>query len=116
MALALSREMGLAVVNSVNRYRLWGQRSVAWEMVDELGRSPDAVVLPVGNAGNITAGWAGFVQYRRAGKADSIPAMIGVQAEGAAARSEALPGAGDGRHGHKDREAGERKKASGLPG
>ncbi len=84
LALALSREMGLAVVNSVNRYRLWGQRSVAWEMTDELGRPPDAVVLPVGNAGNITAGWAGFVQYRRAVKADSVPAMIGVQAEGAA--------------------------------
>lgn len=84
LALSLSRELGLAVVNSVNRYRLWGQRSVAWEIIDELGHPPDAVVLPVGNAGNITAGWAGFVQYYRAGKAESVPAMIGVQAEGAA--------------------------------
>ncbi|HOI82617.1 MAG: threonine synthase [Thermovirgaceae bacterium] len=84
LALEVSRELGLAVVNSVNRYRLWGQRSVAWEICDELGHPPDVVVLPVGNAGNITASWAGFVQYSRIGKIGRIPAMFGVQAEGAA--------------------------------
>ncbi len=88
LALEVSRELGLAVVNSVNRYRLWGQRSVAWEICDELGHSPDVVVLPVGNAGNITASWAGFVQYFRIGKSDRIPAMFGVQAEGAAPLAE----------------------------
>ncbi len=84
LALEVSRELGLAVVNSVNRYRLWGQRSVAWEICDELGHAPDVVVLPVGNAGNITASWAGFVQYAGMGKSDRIPAMFGIQAEGAA--------------------------------
>jgi len=84
LALDVSREKGLAVVNSVNRYRLWGQRSVAWEISDELSHNPCAVVLPVGNAGNITASWAGFVQYAREGKGGPVPLMFGVQAEGAA--------------------------------
>ncbi len=73
LALEVSRELGLAVVNSVNRYRLWGQRSVAWEICDELGHSPDVVVLPVGNAGNITASWAGFVQYSGSARAIVSP-------------------------------------------
>lgn len=83
LALQAAGESGYAVVNSINRFRLWGQRSVAWEICDELGRAPDRIILPVGNAGNITASWAGFVQYARLGRSANIPVMIGVQAEGA---------------------------------
>jgi len=83
LALRVAEDSGYAVVNSVNRYRLWGQRSGAWEICDELGHAPDRLILPVGNAGNITAYWAGFVQYDRMGKSDGIPVMTGVQAEGA---------------------------------
>ena len=74
-------EEGLAVVvNSINPDRLEGQQTAAWEVVDELERMPDALALPVGNAGNITAYWRGF--RRRAGK--RLPRMLGFQAEGAA--------------------------------
>jgi threonine synthase len=74
-------EEGLAVVvNSINPDRLTGQQTAAWEVVDELGRMPDALALPVGNAGNITAYWRGF--RRRGGK--RLPRMLGFQAEGAA--------------------------------
>lgn len=83
LALKAAEESGYAVVNSINRFRLWGQRSVAWEICDELGHAPDRVILPVGNAGNITASWAGFVQYARLGRSAHIPVMTGVQAEGA---------------------------------
>jgi threonine synthase len=87
-ALELARQAAakqdLAIVNSVNPYRLWGQRSGAWEVCDELGKAPDATVLPVGNAGNITAWWAGYVQYARCGKSFGVPSMFGVQAVGAA--------------------------------
>lgn len=83
LALKAASESGYSVVNSVNRFRLWGQRSAAWEICDELGHAPDAVILPVGNAGNITAIWSGFVQYRRLGKCGNVPAMTGVQADGA---------------------------------
>lgn len=83
MTRKLADDLGLDIVNSVNPYRLWGQRSGAWEVCDEIG-APDWCVLPVGNAGNISAYWAGFVQYRRAGLIASIPRMIGIQAKGAA--------------------------------
>jgi threonine synthase len=74
-------EEGLAVVvNSINPDRLEGQQTAAWEVVDELGRAPDALALPVGNAGNITAYWRGF---RRLGE-DGLPRMLGFQADGAA--------------------------------
>ena len=77
---------GLAViVNSVNPDRLTGQQTAAWEIVDELGAAPDAVALPVGNAGNITAYWAGFNRYASAGRTqDKRPRMLGFQAAGAA--------------------------------
>lgn len=78
-----SRRLGLAIVNSVNPYRLKGQRSAAWEVCDDLGDAPDWLAIPVGNAGNITAYWAGFVQYARSGKASRIPRMMGFQAAGA---------------------------------
>ncbi len=83
MTRKLASDLGLNIVNSVNPFRLWGQRSGAWEVCDEIG-APDWCVLPVGNAGNITAYWAGFVQYKRTGLIDAIPKMIGVQAQGAA--------------------------------
>jgi threonine synthase len=74
-------EEGLAVVvNSINPDRLEGQQTAAWEVEDDLGRMPDALGLPVGNAGNITAYWRGF--RRRGGR--HLPRMLGFQAEGAA--------------------------------
>jgi threonine synthase len=75
----------VVIVNSVNPDRIAGQQTGAFEIVDELGRAPDAVALPVGNAGNITAYWAGFVRYADSGRTDgSRPRMLGFQAEGAA--------------------------------
>ena len=87
-ALEMAREgaeqEGFAIVNSVNPYRLWGQRSAAWEICDELGAPPDWLVLPVGNAGNISAYCAGFEFYKEQGITRNIPRLVGVQAEGAA--------------------------------
>jgi threonine synthase len=82
---ALGDEGSVAVVNSVNPDRIAGQQTGAFEIVDELGRAPDAVALPVGNAGNITAYWAGFVRYAASGRTDERrPRMLGFQAAGAA--------------------------------
>ena len=78
---------GLAVVvNSINPDRLEGQQTAAWEVIDTLGRAPDALALPVGNAGNITAYWRGFRRYVEAGRTPggALPRMLGFQAEGAA--------------------------------
>ena len=72
------------LVNSVNPDRIEGQKTAAFEIVDALGRAPDVHVLPVGNAGNITAYWRGFSQYAEDGPADRTPAMWGFQAAGAA--------------------------------
>lgn len=86
-ALEMAREAadkkGYAIVNSVNPYRLWGQRSGAWEICETLGQAPDWHALPVGNAGNISAYWAGYKQYKDIGKIDKLPKMMGFQAEGA---------------------------------
>src|SRR5438046_2386504 len=87
-ALTVVREMAeqypVALVNSVNPYRIEGQKTAAFEIVDELGEAPDYLVLPVGNAGNITAYWKGFREYRAAGRAARLPRMVGAQADGAA--------------------------------
>lgn len=92
MARAASREKGrLAIVNSVNPYRLFGQRSAAWEICDELGAPPDWLSLPVGNAGNISAYCAGFEFYREIGLISKLPRLIGVQAEGAAPMVKGAP-------------------------
>ena len=72
------------LVNSVNPHRLEGQKTAAFEIVDQLGDAPDYLFIPVGNAGNITAYWKGFIQYHDAGKANNTPRMMGFQAEGAA--------------------------------
>lgn len=87
-ALEIVREMAesypVTLVNSVNPYRLEGQKTGAFEVVDSLGNAPDWLCIPVGNAGNITAYWMGFCQYHQAGKCDRLPRMMGFQAAGAA--------------------------------
>ncbi|RYI98736.1 MAG: threonine synthase, partial [Actinomycetales bacterium] len=80
----LAKEFPVALVNSVNPVRLEGQKTAAFEIVDVLGRAPDVHVLPVGNAGNISAYWKGFLEYAESGPAQSTPQMWGFQAEGAA--------------------------------
>jgi threonine synthase len=86
--LTLTRELGdnypVAIVNSINPYRIAGQKSAAWEIVDVLGDAPDIHCLPVGNAGNITAYWAGYVEYAADGLSTKRPVMRGFQAAGAA--------------------------------
>ncbi|HLO47132.1 MAG TPA: threonine synthase [Kamptonema sp.] len=74
----------VTLVNSVNPYRLEGQKTGAFEIVDTLGNAPDWLCIPVGNAGNITAYWMGFCQYHQLGKCDRLPQMMGFQAAGAA--------------------------------
>lgn len=87
-ALGLVREIsaseGIALVNSVNPYRLEGQKTAAFEVVDTLSKAPDILCLPVGNAGNISAYWKGFREYRSRGVIDTLPKMWGIQAAGAA--------------------------------
>ena len=74
----------VALVNSVNPHRLEGQKTAAFEIVDVLGNAPDYLFIPVGNAGNITAYWKGFTEYRDHGLSAKAPNMMGFQAEGAA--------------------------------
>ena len=74
----------VTLVNSVNPFRLEGQKTGAFEVVDQLGRAPDYHLIPVGNAGNITAYWRGYREYHRDAKIDSLPRMVGFQAAGAA--------------------------------
>src|SRR5947207_9602543 len=97
-ALRIVRELGegneFAIVNSINLDRIAGQKTAAFEIIDELGESPDFHLLPVGNAGNITAYWAGYREYQSkeraasakatAPKSTKLPAMLGFQAVGAA--------------------------------
>ncbi|GAB3478061.1 threonine synthase [Amycolatopsis cihanbeyliensis] len=74
----------VTLVNSVNPVRLIGQKTAAWEICDVLGRAPDIHCLPVGNAGNITAYWAGYAEYAADGMVEATPRMFGFQAAGAA--------------------------------
>jgi threonine synthase len=74
----------ITLVNSVNPYRLEGQKTAAFEVCDELGKAPDILAIPVGNAGNISAYWKGFKEYAKAGIIRDLPKMYGFQAEGAA--------------------------------
>ena len=87
-ALALVTEIAskhpVTLVNSINPFRLEGQKTAAFEVVDQLGRAPDYQLIPVGNAGNITAYWRGYREYHQAGKAKERPRMVGFQAAGAA--------------------------------
>ena len=87
-ALRIVRELGdkgeFAIVNSINPDRIAGQKTAAFEVVDELGDAPDIHILPLGNAGNLTAYAAGYSEYRQLNKARVLPRMIGIQAEHAA--------------------------------
>src|SRR5438552_423659 len=87
-ALRIVRELGdrgdLAIVNSINSDRIAGQKTAAFEVIDELGDGPDIHILPLGNAGNLTAYAACYSEYRQLGKARVLPRMIGIQAEHAA--------------------------------
>jgi threonine synthase len=79
-----TEHLPVTLVNSINPYRLEGQQTAAFEIVDALGDAPDWLCLPVGNAGNITAYWMGFTRYHRLGNAQHTPQLLGVQAAGAA--------------------------------
>jgi threonine synthase len=87
-ALDLVRHLGetapITIVNSINPFRIEGQKTAAFEIVDVLGEAPDVHCLPVGNAGNITAYWRGYVEYHGLGRATKRPRMLGWQAAGAA--------------------------------
>lgn len=74
----------IKLVNSLNPFRIEGQKTASFEICDSLGYAPDFQVMPVGNAGNITAYWKGYKEYKEKGKIKSLPKMIGFQAEGAA--------------------------------
>ena len=84
MVRSLTQKHPATLVNSVNPYRIEGQKTAAFEIIDRLGEAPDYLFIPVGNAGNITAYWKGFVEYYQAGRARNKPRMMGFQAEGAA--------------------------------
>jgi threonine synthase len=84
LARELSEKYPVALVNSVNPYRIEGQKTASFEVVDFLGDAPDLHVLPVGNAGNITAYWKGYNEYRADGISSQLPQMWGFQAAGAA--------------------------------
>ena len=77
-------EAPVTIVNSINPFRLQGQKTAAFEIVEELGAAPDYHCLPVGNAGNITAHWMGYSEYHKAGIANTRPKMVGYQAAGSA--------------------------------
>ncbi len=80
----IAERRSVTVVNSINPYRIQGQKTAAFEICDALGRAPDYHILPVGNAGNITAYWMGYREYRADGRIPALPKMMGFQAAGAA--------------------------------
>jgi threonine synthase len=94
-ALRLAREITskhpIALVNSVNPHRIEGQKTASFEIADELGDAPDVLALPVGNAGNITAYWRGFIEYHRMERTSRRPRMLGFQAAGAAPLVQGAP-------------------------
>jgi threonine synthase len=87
-ALRIVRELAqredFAIVNSINPHRIAGQKTAAFEVVDEIGEAPDFHLLPIGNAGNITAYWTGYREYHAQGRSRVLPVMLGFQAVGAA--------------------------------
>jgi len=80
----ISSSYPITLVNSINPYRIEGQKTASFEICDCLGGAPDFQCMPVGNAGNITAYWKGYKEYNSKGKSDKLPKMCGFQAEGAA--------------------------------
>ena len=85
MVKAVASQLNLTIVNSINPYRLEGQKTAAFEVIELLGDAPDFLFIPVGNAGNISAYWRGFKLYKTLGKASKAPKMCGFEAEGSAA-------------------------------
>lgn len=83
LVVEITQKTPIALVNSINPYRIEGQKSAAFEICDDLNEAPDWLCLPVGNAGNITSYWAGFKQYHQR-NATGLPQILGVQAQGAA--------------------------------
>ncbi len=121
-ALAIVRELTevpdpdhpVTLVNSVNPYRLQGQKTAAFEVCEDLGGAPDYLAIPVGNAGNISAYWMGFKDYRAAGLVDTVPGdarLPGGRRGATGARPSGQPPR-DGRHGHPDRDASERRQGA----
>ncbi len=84
MVRELCADYPVELVNSVNPFRIEGQKTAAFELVDFLGEAPDYLCIPVGNAGNITSYWKGFNEYKASGKSTKLPKMLGFQAEGSA--------------------------------
>ena len=84
LVIEITDKYPIQMVNSINPYRIEGQKTGAFEICDQLGYAPDFHAIPVGNAGNITAYWKGYKEYKEKGKIKSLPKMLGFQAEGAA--------------------------------
>ena len=80
----VGEKLDVEIVNSINPHRIEGQKTAAFEIIDDLGDSPDILFIPVGNAGNITSYWKGFKEYNKFGKSTKNPIMMGFQAEGSA--------------------------------
>jgi len=80
----VAEEAPVTIVNSINPFRLQGQKTAAFEIIEELGTAPDVHCLPVGNAGNITAHWMGYCEYHDHGIVNNRPVMVGYQASGSA--------------------------------
>ena len=80
----ITQEGKITLVNSINPYRIEGQKTAAFEIVDDLGDAPEYHAIPVGNAGNITAYWKGYKEYKKVGKSETLPKMLGFQAAGSA--------------------------------
>lgn len=87
----MTRDGDITLVNSINPFRIEGQKSAAFEIVDDLGDAPEYHAIPVGNAGNITAYWKGYQEYKKAGKSEILPKMLGFQASGSAPIVEGKP-------------------------
>ena len=102
LARKLADDYPVALVNSVNPVRIEGQKTAAFEIVDVLGDAPDVHVLPVGNAGNISAYWHGYTQYASAGKATRTPADVGLPGRGRRAAGARPAGARPRDRGHRD--------------
>lgn len=81
----ITNKYPITLVNSINPFRLQGQKTSAFEICDTLGKAPDYLAIPVGNAGNISAYWMGFKEYKENGNVSNLPKMIGFEAEGSAA-------------------------------
>jgi threonine synthase len=108
VARALAERYPVALVNSVNPFRLQGQKTAAFEICDALGTAPDYHITPVGNAGNITSHWMGYTQYRSVGVTTALPVLFGFQPAGGSAHRPrpARQGTLHDRHCHPDRQSG----------